>query len=46
MNRIENAQSYLNNIIERIIDLGKKAAAYIHSYGVAQGCALLLKKEI
>lgn len=45
MNRINKVQNYINNIFNSILDDNEKRAAYIHSYGVAQFCALLVQKH-
>ncbi|MEG1772761.1 MAG: HD domain-containing protein [Clostridia bacterium] len=45
MSRIENVQSYINSIFDKISDDDEKRVAYIHTYGVAQECALLAAKR-
>ena len=44
-NRVERVREYVNNIFDRIENAEDKRAAYIHSYGVSQCCALLAIKR-
>lgn len=39
--RLDRVREYVNRIFDRIEDAETKRAAYVHSYGVAQCCALL-----
>lgn len=39
--RLECVREYVNGIFDRIEDAETKRAAYVHSYGVSQCCALL-----
>lgn len=46
MNRIQAVQNYVNNIFQMITDkYNIRQEAYIHSYGVAQCCALIAQKR-
>lgn len=45
MNRIKAVQSYINNIFDNIKEPAEQRAAYIHSYGVSQLCALLAQQK-
>lgn len=44
-NRADCVRAYVNHIFDSIVQPEKKRAAYIHSYGVAQCCALLAAKR-
>ena len=43
--RLNDVRAYVDDIFDRIEDSGEKRAAYIHSYGVSQCCALLAAKR-
>lgn len=43
--RINKVKEYIKNIFDQIEDADEKRAAYIHSYGVSQCCALLALKR-
>ena len=43
--RVERIREYVNNIFDRIENTEDKRAAYIHSYGVSQCCALMAVKR-
>lgn len=44
-NKLESVRAYVDSIFNTIEDVEEKHAAYIHSYGVAQCCALLAAKR-
>lgn len=43
--RLECVREYVNGIFDRMEDAEAKRAAYVHSYGVSQCCALLAPKR-
>ena len=43
--RINSVIDYVNNIFESVEHAGDRRAAYVHSYGVSQCCALLAAKR-
>jgi hypothetical protein len=45
MTRLDAVRAYVDEIFRNNPDEGKKRAAYIHSYGVAQCCILLASKR-
>jgi 5'-deoxynucleotidase YfbR-like HD superfamily hydrolase len=45
MTRIGKVQNYINSIFSDINNFDEQRAAYIHSYGVAQCCALLAARR-
>ena len=45
MNKLDSVRAYVDSIFNTIEDAEEKRAAYIHSYGVAQCCALLAAKR-
>lgn len=45
MTRIEKIHNYINSIFNKINNFNEQKAAYIHSYGVAQNCAILAAKR-
>jgi putative nucleotidyltransferase with HDIG domain len=45
MNRIDIVRSYVDEIFRNNADESEKRVAYVHSYGVAQCCALLANKR-
>lgn len=45
VNKLDSVHAYVDSIFNTIEDTEEKRAAYIHSYGVAQCCALLAAKR-
>jgi len=45
VNRLDSVRPYIETIFNTIENVEEKRAAYIHSYGVAQCCALLAAKR-
>jgi hypothetical protein len=43
--RLDCVREYVNSIVNRIEDAGNRRAAYVHSYGVSNYCALLALKR-
>lgn len=45
VNKLDSVRAYVDSIFNAIEDTEEKRAAYIHSYGVAQCCALLAARR-
>jgi HD superfamily phosphohydrolase YqeK len=45
MNRIEILRQYIDNILLNMSDVEERRCAYVHLYGVAQFCALIVLKR-
>lgn len=45
MNRVEVLRQYIDEILLNMTDVEERRCAYIHLYGVAQGCALIALKR-
>ena len=46
MSRIEAVKEYVDSIIENIVSAAERKKAYIHTYGVAECCALIAGKRV
>lgn len=45
MNRIDTVREYMDGVLSRLPDADSRRYAYLHTYGVAQACAMLAMKR-